>query len=101
MDETGFLKKGRMMTAGVARQYTGTAGRVENCQVGLFLAYCSLEGARALIDRELYVPGKWAEDPERCRAAGIGGDVRFATKPLLRGKPPGRRRPCGVCRPGE
>ena len=82
-DETGFLKKGRM-SAGVARQYTGTAGRVENCQVGVFLAYCAPDGARALIDRELYLPAKWAEaDRERCRAAGIGDDVPFATKPRL------------------
>ena len=82
-DETGFLKKGRM-SAGVARQYTGTAGRVENCQVGVFLAYCAPDGARALIDRELYLPRKWAqEDRERCRAAGIGDEVPFATKPRL------------------
>ncbi len=82
-DETGFLKKGRM-SAGVARQYTGTAGRVENCQVGVFLAYCAPDGGRALIDRELYLPKKWAEeDRERCRAAGIGDDVPFATKPRL------------------
>lgn len=72
VDETGFLKKGRM-SAGVARQYTGTAGRVENCQVGVFLAYCAPDGARALIDRELYIPRKWAEDRKRCAAAGIGG----------------------------
>jgi SRSO17 transposase len=82
VDETGFLKKGRM-SAGVARQYTGTAGRVENCQVGVFLAYCTPDGARALIDRELYIPKKWAEDRERCRAAGIAEGVRFATKPKL------------------
>jgi SRSO17 transposase len=82
-DETGFLKKGRM-SAGVARQYTGTAGRVENCQVGVFLAYCAPGGARALIDRELYLPGKWAqEDRQRCRAAGIDDEVPFATKPRL------------------
>jgi SRSO17 transposase len=81
-DETGFLKKGRM-SAGVARQYTGTAGRVENCQVGVFLAYCAPDGARALIDRELYLPAKWAGDRERCRAAGIGDQVPFATKPRL------------------
>jgi SRSO17 transposase len=81
-DETGFLKKGRM-SAGVARQYTGTAGRVENCQVGVFLAYCAPDGARALIDRELYLPAKWAGDRERCRAAGIGDDAAFATKPRL------------------
>jgi SRSO17 transposase len=81
-DETGFLKKGRM-SAGVARQYTGTAGRVENCQVGVFLAYCAPDGARALIDRELYLPAKWTGDRDRCRAAGIGDEVPFATKPQL------------------
>jgi len=70
VDETGFLKKGRM-SAGVARQYTGTAGRVENCQVGVFLAYAAPDGSRALIDRELYLPEKWTSDRERCRAAGI------------------------------
>jgi SRSO17 transposase len=80
--ETGFLKKGRM-SAGVARQYTGTAGRVENCQAGVFLAYCAPDGARALIDRELYLPAKWTEDRERCRAAGIGDEVPFAAKPRL------------------
>jgi len=81
-DETGFLKKGRM-SAGVARQYTGTAGRVENCQAGVFLAYAAPDGSRALIDRELYLPEKWTSDRERCRAAGIGDDVAFATKPEL------------------
>jgi SRSO17 transposase len=82
VDETGFLKKGRM-SAGVARQYTGTAGRVENSQVGVFLAYAAPDGSRALIDRELYLPEKWTSDRERCRAAGIGDDVAFATKPEL------------------
>ncbi len=82
VDETGFIKKGRM-SAGVARMYTGTAGRVENCQVGVFLAYAAPDGSRALIDRELYLPGKWADDRDRCRAAGIGDDVPFATKPQL------------------
>jgi SRSO17 transposase len=82
VDETGFLKKGTR-SAGVARQYTGTAGRVENAQVGVFLAYAASDGSRALIDRELYVPGTWAGDRERCRAAGIGDDVPFATKPEL------------------
>jgi SRSO17 transposase len=82
VDETGFLKKGRM-SAGVARMYTGTAGRVENCQVGVFLAYAAPDGSRALIDRELYLPEKWASDRDRCRAAGIGDDVAFATKPEL------------------
>jgi SRSO17 transposase len=82
VDETGFLKKGRM-SAGVARMYTGTAGRVENCQVGVFLAYAGPDGSRALIDRELYLPEKWTDDRDRCRAAGIGDEVAFATKPKL------------------
>ena len=71
-DDTGFLKKGTR-SAGVQRQYSGTAGRTENCQVGAFLAYASL------IDRELYVPQSWAGDPERCRAAGIPPEVEFDT----------------------
>jgi SRSO17 transposase len=95
VDETGFLKKGRM-SAGVARQYTGTAGRVENCQVGVFLAYCAPDGARALTDRELYVPRKWAQDRERCRAAGIGDDVPFSTKPQLARAMIGRALDAGV-----
>jgi hypothetical protein len=82
VDETGFLKKGTM-SAGVARMYTGTAGRVENCQVGVFLAYAAPDGSRALTDRELYLPAKWTDDRERCRAAGTGDDVAFATKPQL------------------
>ena len=82
VDETGFLKKGRM-SAGVARQYTGTAGRVENAQVGVFLAYVAPDGSRALIDRELYLPEKWTGDRNRCSRAGIGDDVAFATKPEL------------------
>jgi SRSO17 transposase len=82
VDETGFLKKGRM-SAGVARQYTGTAGRIENSQVGVFAAYVTPDGSRALIDRELYLPEKWTGDRGRCRAAGIGDDVGFATKPEL------------------
>ena len=81
-DETGFLKKGRM-SAGVQRQYSGTAGRVENCQLGVFLAYAAPDGSRALIDRELYLPESWTGDRDRCRQAGIGDDVEFATKPEL------------------
>ncbi|MCA1821342.1 MAG: IS701 family transposase, partial [Pseudonocardia sp.] len=80
-DETGFLKKG-VHSAGVQRQYSGTAGRIENCQLGVFLTYTSPRG-RALIDRELYLPKTWTEDPERCAGAGIGPDVQFATKPAL------------------
>ena len=78
-DDTGFLKKGTR-SAGVQRQYSGTAGRTENCQVGVFLAYASRYG-HALIDRELYLPQSWTEDPERCRAAGIPDRVEFTTKP--------------------
>ncbi len=95
VDETGFLKKGRM-SAGVARQYTGTAGRIENSQVGVFLAYAAPDGSRALIDRELYIPQKWADDRDRCRAAGIGDDVAFATKPELAEKMLGRAVEAGV-----
>jgi SRSO17 transposase len=81
IDETGFLKKGRH-SAGVARQYSGTAGRIENCQIGVFLAYASRHG-HALLDRELYVPKEWTDDPGRCQQAGIPKDRRFATKPAL------------------
>jgi SRSO17 transposase len=95
VDETGFLKKGRM-SAGVARMYTGTAGRVENCQVGVFAAYITPDGGRALIDRELYLPEKWTADRDRCRAAGIGDDVAFATKPKLAQTMIGRARDAGV-----
>lgn len=80
-DETGFLKKGTK-SAGVQRQYSGTAGRIENCQLGVFLAYTSSKG-RALIDRELYLPASWTADRERCQEAGISEQVEFATKPLL------------------
>jgi SRSO17 transposase len=81
-DETGFVKKGTK-SAGVRRQYSGTAGRVENCQVGVFLAYAVPGGGRALIDRELYLPQSWTDDRDRCAQAGIGDDVGFATKPEL------------------
>jgi SRSO17 transposase len=81
VDETGFLKKGRH-SAGVARQYSGTAGRVENSQVGVFLAYASRRG-HALIDRRLYLPQTWAEDLERRRAAKVPEAVPFRTKPEL------------------
>lgn len=80
LDETGFLKKGKK-SAGVKRQYTGTAGKVENCQVGVFLAYVSPKG-HALIDRELYVPEDWVADAARCEEAGIPKGVEFATKPM-------------------
>src|SRR6266508_4496073 len=81
IDETGFLKKGSH-SAGVARQYSGTAGRVENCQIGVFLAYASCQG-QTLLDRELYLPATWTADRERCRRAGIPDARAFATKPTL------------------
>jgi SRSO17 transposase len=81
LDETGFLKKGRH-SAGVARQYSGTAGRIENCQIGVFLGYASALG-HTLLDRELYLPQGWIDDRDRCRQAGIPEDRRFATKPQL------------------
>jgi SRSO17 transposase len=78
VDETGFVKKGKK-SAGVARQYSGTAGRRENSQVGVFLSYASAKGA-AFIDRALYLPEEWTADRVRCREAGIPDEVAFATK---------------------
>jgi SRSO17 transposase len=84
IDETGFLKKGTK-SAGVKRQYCGTAGKRENCQVGVFLAYSSLVPAQTqvLVDRELYLPEEWISDRARRHEAGIPDDVTFATKPEL------------------
>jgi SRSO17 transposase len=81
VDETGFLKKGTT-SVGVQRQYSGTAGKVDNCQLGVFLAYASPKG-RAMIDRELYLPERWTDDPARCRAARVPEQVGFRTKPEL------------------
>jgi SRSO17 transposase len=81
IDETGFLKKGRS-SAGVARQYSGTAGRIENCQIGVFLAYASARG-QVLLDRELYLPQEWTSDRPRCDRAGVPPTRQFATKPEL------------------
>ena len=81
LDETGFLKKG-VKSAGVQRQYTGTAGRIETAQVGVFLGYAERHG-HALIDRALYLPKSWTEDRARCRAAHVPDDVGSATKPKL------------------
>ena len=81
VDETGFLKKGDK-SVGVQRQYSGTAGRIENCQVGVFLTYAGAKG-RTLLDRELYLPQVWAEDQERRREAGVPEDAVFRTKPQL------------------
>src|SRR5437763_12629800 len=81
LDETGFVKKGTK-SAGVQRQYSGTAGRVENCQIGVFLGYAGRHG-RALIERALYLPEGWAGDPGRHAGAGVPAAVAFATKPRL------------------
>jgi len=82
VDETGDVKKGTQ-TVGVQRQYSGTAGRIENSQVAVYLTYAAPRG-HALIDRALYVPRSWSEDPVRCEGAGIPTDRRgFATKPTL------------------
>jgi SRSO17 transposase len=81
VDETGFLKKGTR-SAGVQRQYSGTAGRIENCQVGVFVAYASPRG-RALVDRELYLPTQWAADQQRRAQAHVPAEVEFQTKPKL------------------
>ncbi|MGC4951534.1 IS701 family transposase, partial [Streptomyces sp. DT224] len=81
VDETGDLKKGAH-TVGVQRQYTGTAGRVENSQVSVYLVYAGARG-HAAVDRELYVPRSWTCEPDRCRAAGLPEDTAFATKPEL------------------
>ncbi|WP_427135599.1 IS701 family transposase [Pseudarthrobacter sp. S9] len=81
VDETGFLKKGTR-SAGVARQYCGTAGRVENCQIGVFLTYATPAG-RTFLDRELYLPKAWTDDRDRCASAGIPATRKFATKPEL------------------
>src|SRR5215204_7132807 len=81
VDETGFLKKGTK-SAGVQRQYSGTAGRLENCQIGVFLAYASARG-RTFLDRELYLPKEWATDRERRQEAAVPDTVAFRTKPQL------------------
>jgi SRSO17 transposase len=81
IDETGFLKQGAS-SCGVQRQYTGSAGKITNCQVGVFAAYVSDKG-HAFIDRRLYLPESWTDQPDRRRAAHVPEDVRFATKPRL------------------
>ncbi|CAA9371666.1 MAG: Mobile element protein [uncultured Chloroflexia bacterium] len=81
IDETGFLKKGTK-SVGVKRQYSGTAGRVENCQIGVFLTYASPRG-RTFLDRELYLPKEWANARERREEAGVPEEVTFATKPQI------------------
>ncbi|WP_434600671.1 IS701 family transposase [Streptomyces sp. A5-4] len=81
VDETGDVKKGNG-TVGVQRQYTGTAGRIENAQVAVYLVNAGRRG-HAAVDRELYVPRSWTSDSDRCRAAGLGEETGFATKPEL------------------
>jgi SRSO17 transposase len=81
VDETGDLKKGTQ-TVGVQRQYTGTAGRIENAQVGVYLTYAT-ESGHAFIDRELYLPRSWIDNPARCAEAGVPEDTVFKTKPQL------------------
>ena len=81
VDETGDLKKGDC-TVGVQRQYTGTAGRIENAQVAVYLTYAGARG-HAMIDRELYLPRSWTSDPDRLDRAGVPEDIEFATKPAL------------------
>jgi SRSO17 transposase len=80
-DETGFLKQGRK-SCGVMRQYSGTAGRIENCQIGVFMTYASSKG-HTVIDRRLYIPKEWHEDKKRCKEAGIPETVKFQTKPEM------------------
>ena len=81
VDETGDVKKG-VHSVGVQRQYTGTAGRIENAQVAVYLTYAAQRG-HALIDRSLYLPRSWTEDPQRCAVAGVPSGTGFATKPAL------------------
>ena len=81
IDETGFLKQGRA-SCGVARQYTGSAGKITNCQIGVFAAYVSRHG-HAFIDRALYLPKGWTDDPARLKTTYVPGDVSFSTKPQL------------------
>ena len=81
IDETGFLKQGKA-SCGVARQYTGSAGKITNCQIGVFAAYVSRHG-HAFIDRALYLPKEWTDDPDRLEAAYVPPDIGFATKPTL------------------
>src|ERR671927_492018 len=94
VDETGFLKKGEH-SVGVARQYSGTAGRIENAQIGVFLAYASRKG-HALIDRELYLPETWCDAPDKRAEAAIPDEVVFATKPALAGRMIGRALDAGL-----
>jgi SRSO17 transposase len=81
VDETGFLKQGKA-SCGVARQYTGSAGKITNCQIGVFAAYVARHG-HAFIDRALYLPKAWTDDPARRATAHVPQEMTFATKPRL------------------
>ena len=81
IDETGFIKQGKK-SVGVKRQYCGASGKLDNCQIGVFLSWQTAQG-HALIDRALYLPEEWAQDPERRQAAGVPAQVEFAPKPTL------------------
>jgi SRSO17 transposase len=81
IDETGFLKQGTK-SVGVKRQYSGTAGRIANCQIGVLLTSAAPQG-QVVLDRELYLPREWADDAQRRREAGVPEELRFATKPQL------------------
>ena len=94
LDETGVVKKGTH-SAGVAKQYVGCVGKVEHAQVGVFLAYASPRGV-AFLDRALYLPEEWTDDPTRCHQAGIPAGVAFATKPQLAQALLARARQAGV-----
>ena len=94
VDETGDLKKGTA-TVGVQRQYTGTAGRTENAQVAVYLAYAAPAGC-AFVDRALYLPKSWTADPARCQGAGVPAGTAFATKPALAGQMIGRALDAGT-----
>src|SRR6201992_4063441 len=94
IDETGFLKQGKA-SCGVARQYTGSAGKITNCQIGVFATYASRHG-HAFIDRALYLPKSWADDPLRLTATYVPEDVGFATKPQLAARMIARAAAAGV-----
>jgi SRSO17 transposase len=94
LDETGFLKQGKA-SCGVARQYTGSAGKITNCQIGVFATYVSRHG-HAFIDRALYLPKSWTDDPVRLRATSVPEDVDFATKPQLAARMIARAEAAGV-----
>jgi SRSO17 transposase len=94
LDETGFLKQGKA-SCGVSRQYTGSAGNITNCQIGVFAAYVSRHG-HAFIDRALYLPKSWTDDLARLKAAHVPGEIGFATKPKLAGQMIARTIAAGV-----